>query len=258
MPNPSPAQWNLIAGARKATVAHDGACSPFQSQPAFSPGHPGSDLTSVLGVLKQPPAPADSVALRFFDYREPGGVYRDSIRLVRAMGGFALYLVPSTNVTGWRRVPTRCLSEQAAALRRELRHSKPVPGALQVQARYLIWQQYEARHPEGVCLAEVDERGNPPHPAGGSIGCGWNVPEIEQGIAGLGGDDSPPGGNWFHGIVPDGVASVTLQLPGGEGKVTARVVNNIYLTRLPSGSRFPVKVVWRSASGSVIRATNVP
>jgi hypothetical protein len=260
MPNPTSAQWTLISRARTATVARDPACSPFVNLPAVSKGSPPVALTSVLGVLRRPATASDATPPQYFLHGEPKEVYPGAVRLVRSTRTFALYFIPTANVNGWRPVPQRCFREEATALRRQVGTSARPRAALAAQHRYLAWQQYEARHPAGICLAEIDYDRRGRQLGGASLGCGWNVPEIEQGIAGLGGVDTPPGGNWFHGIVPDGVASVTLELAHGRGTRTARVVNNMFLTRLPRGTSFPIAatMIWRSASGAVIRSTSVP
>jgi hypothetical protein len=253
MPNISGPEWNLIVKARRDTVAHDAACSPFVgSRPAFRAGRPSATLTAILGVLRQPAGARDSVPLQFFRHG-PFDIYRSAIRFAREQNGVAVYVLPTANVMGWRTVPRRCAAEEAATLYRELRGApaKQRAAALDGQRRYLAWQQYEAMHPQGVCLAEVDPRG------AGGVGCGWGVAEIEQGVAGLG-HTVQPGPSLFHGIVPDGIASVVLELPGHRGTVTARVVNNVYLAQIPRTVQAPARVIWRAADGSVIRATRVP
>jgi len=261
MPNVSGPEWNLIVKARRDTVAHDRACSPFVGpHPALRPGRPSATLTAILGVLRQPASAADSAPLEFFQHG-PFDVYRSAIRFAREQNGVALYVVPTANVMGWKPVPRRCAAEEAAALYREMKRAsaKHRAAALDGQRRYLAWQQYEAEHPQGVCLAESDSPSNPGSrlPDAGGIGCGWGVAEIEQGLAGLG-HIGPPEPSLFHGIVPDGVASVVLELPGHRGTVTAKVRNNVYLAPIPRGVDQPTRVLWRSADGSVIRTTRVP
>ena len=258
MPNVSGPEWNLIVKARRDTVAHDRACSPFVGpHPALRPGRPSATLTAILGVLRQPASGADSAPLEFFQHG-PFDVYRSAIRFAREQNGVALYVVPTANVMGWKPVPRRCAAEEAAALYREMKRAsaKHRAAALDGQRRYLAWQQYEAEHPQGVCLAEVD---SVPHNGShtGGVGCGWGVPEIEHGLAGLGHTGSP-GPSLFHGIVPDGVASVVLELPRRRGSVTAKVRNNVYLAPIPQSVQAPARVLWRSADGRLIRTTRVP
>ncbi|MGN6870385.1 MAG: hypothetical protein ACTHMY_18500 [Solirubrobacteraceae bacterium] len=260
MPNPSGAEWNLIVKARRETVAHDSACSPFvSSRPAFRTGEPSRTLTAILGVLRQPASAADAVPLQLFQHGPPD-IYRSAIRLAREQDGVAVYLVPTANVLGWKPVPRRCAAEEAAALDRDMQRApaKHKAAALEGQRRYLAWQEYEAEHPQGVCLAEVHYDGARARQlAGAGIGCGWGVAEIELGLAGLGQTGSP-GPSFFHGIVPDGVASVVLELPGHRGTVTAKVVDNVYLAPVPRSVDAPTRVLWLAADGGVIRTTRVP
>jgi hypothetical protein len=86
------------------------------------------------------------------------------------------------------------------------------------------------------------------------LGCGWRIGEIEQGLAGLG---SGPN-SLYHGIVPDGVATVTLVLPHDRGVVKVHPINSMLVARLPRGVDAPAKIVWRSADGTVIRSAAVP
>jgi hypothetical protein len=174
-----------------------------------------------------------------------------AIRRARYVDGVGLYVVPTANLFRWRPVPARCRSEAAAALQRQARSSGPpqVAAALRAQRRYLNWQQYEARHPEGICVAQLEPRG------AFGMACGSGVAEIEQGLAGLG---DGPGPRLFHGIVPDGVASVTLGLTQGRAAVDARVVNNMYLARLPHGIDYPAQVLWRSPDGRVVKTIRMP
>jgi hypothetical protein len=261
MPNLPRPEWSLINKARRATVKDDPACSPFVgARPGLRPGQPSRKLTAILGVLRRPAGAADRVPLKLFQHG-PFDVYVSSIRLARERDGVAMYVAPTANVLGLRPVPPRCASEEGAALGREMKgaSAKQRTAALDGQSRYLAWQQYEAERPQGVCLVEVNSapgRGSGAF-AGGSVACGWDVAEIEQGLAGLGQTDSP-GPSFFHGIVPDGVASVVLELPDDRGTVTARVINNVYLAPVARSVRAPARVIWRAADGSVIRTTRVP
>ena len=260
MPNVSGPEWNLIVKARRATVSQDSACSPFaDARAGFRSGQPGRALTATLGVLRQPASAADTVPLHIFQHF-PFAVYRSAIRFAREQDGIALYIVPVASVFRFKTVPRRCAAEEAAALHREMKGASAMrrAAALDGQRRYLAWQQYEAEHPQGVCLAEVDHKRAGARGLGaGGVGCGWGVAEIEQGLAGLG-TVVQPGPWWFHGIVPDGVASVVLELPHHLGTVTAKVVNNVYLAPIPRSVQAPVRAIWRAADGGVIRTTRVP
>jgi hypothetical protein len=84
---------------------------------------------------------------------------------------------------------------------------------------------------------------------------------------GMLGGGSSPAGIVMDGIVPDGVATVTLGFPatlhGGRPvpalNATGRVVNNVFVIPVPTlfeRGGWPVWAVWRSASGRVIKTVD--
>ncbi len=120
--------------------------------------------------------------------------------------------------------------------------------------RWWQWRSSRARHPEQICLGELDRRRvHGQLQSTGGTACGWGIADIEAGLAGLGSE-----GSMFEGIVPDGVARVTVQFGLGHGAVTVIPINNIYVARLPRGVHVPARIVWRSADGAVIRSVRVP
>ena len=259
-PRVSPPQGKLITQAQRATIVHDPACQPMRHLPAFSPGSPGHALTSLLGVLRRPRTPADSLPIELFQHG-PRGVQLTAIRLARTDRGTSLYIVPVAGL-GFRPVPARCAGEERAALVRAMRGSRPAAVRATVTAlgRTLAWQQYAGRRPEAVCLAEADHKpGGGPTVAGAAVACGWGVAEIEAGLAGLGSNDTGAATPRVHGIVPDGVASVTLEFPRDRRAVNAKVVGNVFTVRLPRGIvGTPSSIVWRAGDGIVIRTARVP
>ena len=75
-------------------------------------------------------------------------------------------------------------------------------------------------------------------------------------------------GSVLSGVVPDGVASVTLHFPArldgthqaSSVSVTARPIENVFVVRVPRrvtpqafGGSAPVWITWRAANGTVIR-----
>jgi hypothetical protein len=94
---------------------------------------------------------------------------------------------------------------------------------------------------------------------GRSSSCGITVSQIRHGML----PDQDNG--TFSGLVPDGVASVTLRFAASSGRpahtATAAVHDNVYsvhVAGLPSsGPVFPT-VVWRDASGKVLKTYSAP
>jgi hypothetical protein len=102
----------------------------------------------------------------------------------------------------------------------------------------------------------------PLQPAGGGAG---DAAEIEQGSAfgGTGGF----GHTTIQGLVPDGVASVTLYYPAGKiggfdrrhapaFTTTTNVVGNLLSVTIPRGGNrltAPMTMTWRAADGDIIK-----
>jgi len=108
---------------------------------------------------------------------------------------------------------------------------------------------------------------------GGGGGGGQTAAVIEQhGMWGStsGGTGNPPGITYFHGVLPDGVATVTFQYPAGKvggfsrqtaGSVTVvgHVVNNVAVLAVPRAggqATQDVTVTWRAADGKIIKTFN--
>lgn len=109
--------------------------------------------------------------------------------------------------------------------------------------------------------------------SGGGGGGGQSAAVIEQhGMWGStsGGTGNPAGITYFHGVIPDGVATVTFHYPAGKvggfsrrtgGPVTvdARVINNVVVVAVPRAGEQAtgsVTVTWRAADGHVVKTFN--
>lgn len=106
-------------------------------------------------------------------------------------------------------------------------------------------------------------------------GCNDNLPAISakpdtpgvpgpQTMAGWIGEDHPRGGALIAGIVPDGVATITLHHAAGEGDpartITSTVVNDVAAFEVPRHTAhqdFPSDRVWRAADGHIIAVPGV-
>lgn len=100
---------------------------------------------------------------------------------------------------------------------------------------------------------------------GGSL---QTLESIKQGTAlGGGGGGKPPTPVEMDGIVPSGVATVTLQFPAihhGNRRIpalsaTGTVIDNVFVIPIPTlterGS-WPNTAIWRSATGKLIKTVN--
>jgi hypothetical protein len=174
------------------------------------------------------------------------------VRLARKQDGISYYIVPVASVLPPSQSTARCRAAIAAAVRAELRQipkqlRAPTLSTLsQLMARQRE-QTQQASQP-GICLMTSG-----PNSSGGT--CGYTASDIEQtGLLATYGRIS--------GVVPDGVATVTLEFPVSHGNaaqtITANVIGNVFATSSRSdlplyrGNRRPA-MIWRSATGKVIR-----
>lgn len=244
------------AASRSCDVAGAGP----RLQPTISQGSPSRALLSILGVLRRPARPTDKLPTRVVGLNHqviPGGslppakgIYVRYIRRARWRFGAGYYIVPAADVNEAETVPAGCAAAQRRALEREL---PQIPNRLRaptlaLEPLFLAQLRYAAEPREGICLLALNSTG------GGDVGCGDDASDIEQGNAtGTGG---PTGVPVAYGVIPDGVAKVTLYF--GRSRFTVHAISNVWI--LPLGRRqpqngFPDKIVWRSATGAVIKTT---
>lgn len=233
---------------------------------SVSEGSPSQSLLSILAVLRRPARPTDRLPVRitYHPYqRDPTGslpplkgIYVRYIRRARWRFGAGYYLIPAADANPLRPLPQRCYAQQQAALRRELPHipSSLRAGTLALEPRYLNQLKLNAAQREGVCLAALNDTGN-----GDSCGGGFTLSAIEEGHTLASG--GPTGVGVVYGVVPDGVATVTL-LYHGRRSQTVPAINNVFILRNP-GQRlpqngFPDKMIWRSAQGTIIKTIAEP
>jgi hypothetical protein len=262
-------EQSLIDSAWRSAAAKDPGCALRRTRLTFSDASPSGALISQLGVLRRS---ADAAAYRpLLSLGVQGDpVYTRYIRLARSQFlGAAVspqrvlyYIVPAGNVVGRLPVLTRCYAEQGAALRRLLgRVSEP----LRASTLALAQQEREARqHPAGIAV-QVVVQGS----AGEEFVDAYAATTAQLAQRGATGSGFPSrNGMIVSGVVPDGVATVTLHYPavrhGGKTaaafNVTAHPVNNVFIVELPRtfGVAAPTATTWRAAGGTVIRTIHQP
>ncbi len=268
-PNPvslTTTQKRHIATAISATMFADHACRPSVNRgKTFLQGSPGPELLSEFGVLRRPALPADATTRTLFNngFDAGAGVYVKYIRRARTEYGKAFYLIPEARTTPFGPIPARCYAEMKTTLIRERRH-EPVTvtaAALTAEVEQIQALQLESEKRAGMCFAvvSVHHRGK----TGGvdegcSSGLNWlRHPVSDQGI----GEGDRAGGTIFASIVPDSVASATLEFKAGHGdparSVTSQAVNNVVVFKIPPRTyhqAFPTKVVLRRVDGTVLLA----
>jgi hypothetical protein len=248
--------------------AINGPACVREQLPATNAGSPPASLLSILGVLRRPATPADRVPPQITSHEVD--LYVNYIRLARSAFGRDWYVwvagpppgsLPPANENG-------CLAAQAADFRTEL---PSIPTALRAATTQVFNVQLRAeRHfdaqpprPVGVHLFGLNPGG------GGGGGGGADAAEIaRQGMWGSssGGTGANPGLTLFDGVVPDGVATVTLHYSAGKVggfsrrtasavTITAHAVNNVVVVSVPraGAQAMNVTTTWRAADGATIK-----
>lgn len=226
--------------------------SPCRSGPPYEPtiahGPPGQPLFSTVGVLRRPWTQADRLPATLQGL-SGGSVYFGRVRRARVSDGVSYYVVPVTAMLLSGRRSPACERALRAALKAELPH---IPARLRAPTLALQAEQaaYERRlqrqgNQPGVCLVAADHQGQ-------AASCGATVPELKQfGVISWNGP--------LAGIVPNGVASITVNYPSVNGQpaqtATSNVIGNVFVTSIHAGSprTFRPAMTWRSAAGTIIK-----
>lgn len=225
-----------------------GACrAPVQNIPAVIHGSPSQALLSELSVLRRPATAADRLPSVVQGIADVRGVYVNYTRRARVLDGIAYYILPARSVGQLvLHLSARCDAAMALAFHNELRR---IPKQLRAQTtslwdRLVVAQQRQAPGDgDGICLLFA---------AGQSGGgeCGATATQLQRTgmITAFG---------LLSGVVPDGVASVSVSYPDGTGRartVTANVVGNVFITPFRNGHPpLSPSITWRSAQGRVIK-----
>jgi hypothetical protein len=220
--------------------------------PAVIRGAPGAALTSSLAVLRRAASAADRLPPHAVEGTD--GVYAGAARRARVLHGATYYLVPVRVYPDAGQPTPRCLDAQLAAVRRAL-PSIPAEdrGSTAAFERALVAfdrRLISAPQSDGLCLVSHSR-------TAGSQECGITPAQLRTGV--LEGSDN---GRTDSGIVPDGVASVTLRFPasrdGPARAVTGAVVGNVWVVSDPSPAEGNPIVVWRAADGRTVHTINPP
>jgi hypothetical protein len=278
--DPGPIPRNVddaaVAAAWNTAWSKDPTCRPVPG-PArgagLNYGRPSAAMLSTLPVLSRPATSVDRlpaslyVGGRLGPWLQGGQIYVHYVRRVRVVDGSTYYLVPATKLGHPPLSPTaanRCYRLTVAALQAEL---PKVPAAERAATR----GYGDAEFAVGRCNLETSsvhegvflfaEHAN----GGGGGGGSQSLSSIrEGGPLGGGGGGKPPTPIVMDGIVPAGVATVTLQFPASRYgshrlpplSATGEVVNNVFVISIPTlfqRGAWPTTAIWRSASGTVIK-----
>lgn len=195
------------------------ACVPDQ-QPSSGPSQasPGPAALSILGVLREPPTPANTLPARDRHLLPSvGRVLVNYVRRARTAYGGTFYLVPS--------IITRC---------------KPA-APTEVLLILELFNDGSASGGGAGSIAQI-AAGNGIQGSGGAPIPGTPFESNTRSIV--------------REIVPDGVASVTLDFAptttsGHPFTITTKPVNNLVLADVPANAG--ATITWRNASGTIIK-----
>jgi hypothetical protein len=190
----------------------------------FIEGTPSQALLSILGVLRRPATPADTLPARL----------RQSIILTAQATGREVYA-------------------------KYIRRARVVSGV-----SYYVWPLLVTACSQLGKFAAGQETMVIAHDGGG--GGAGDAATIEQGTT-LAGGTATFGQSTINGLVPDGVATVTLRYPAGKiggfdrnhapaFTTTVRIVGNLLVATVPRGGNrliAPMTMIWRAADGQVVK-----
>ncbi len=247
---PGPRQRQELADIDRATrnvLASPGCQVRVPERAQTNQGTPSRALLSILGVLRRPASATDRLPAGSLP-GEPESVYVRYVRRALVKDGVAYYIVPVHSVLREEQPPHRCFAEETRALHDEL---PQIPAALRqptakLLARMIALDTRRGAPQDAICLVSAARNG------GGSA-CGSTVAQIAHG------DGLDNGQGTLDGLVPDGVATVTLRFPATQAlaalSVTTGVTGNVFAVHVAraEAGQLPAAVVWRSAQGEVLR-----
>jgi hypothetical protein len=278
-PIPHNVDDRVVAAAWNTAWAKDPACRPVPvgSTSSVTSATPGQAFFSTFPILRRPMTAADQLPAPYNPgagrplglLAQSGDIYSRYVRRVRVVPGTTFYLVPMTGLGGPPVSPAvadHCYELTVAALAASLHQ---VPKAERAATRRYGRAEFaegrynlERRHTHTAVFIVYS------HAEGGGADGGQSPATIRRtGMLGGFGGGIPHEPSTMYGIVPPGVATVTIRFPAthhGTRRLppldaTGKVINNVFVIRVPSlFSRhgWPASEVWRSASGRVIKTVN--
>jgi len=293
-PIPSNVDDAAVAAAWNTAWRKDPICNPGPGSArgsGVSYGTPSATMLSTLPVLSRPATSADRLPaslyangrLRLLLFQS-AQIYIRYVRRVLVAEGRTFYLVPAAGLGRPALQPAaanRCYQLTVAALRAELPTVPPAKRAATLRygdaefalGRYNLETSsvhegvflFAKSSPARTCFSLRGGRKVCATTSGGGGGDVQSLESIQQGgQLGGGGGGKPPSPIVMDGIVPSGVATVTLQFPASRHgnqnlpalSATGNVVNSVFVIPVPTlfeRGGWPTTTIWRSASGNVIK-----
>ena len=256
---------DLINRADRRVRARRASCRPElpDPEPRTTQDVPTQAVLDTLAPLRRP-ATADDPAPSGPLFGSLGEVYVNQVRGVTAANGQRFTIVVARREIPFLRISGSCLDAQHAELTRLLAgKTRAVQTIAREQFAELRRQQEEANAmppgpQDGVYLFTRTENGSGGDGGGGAI----EYFRTHGNFTSSGGER----GATLSGLLPDGVATITLEYPRrvSRGPLykptvypsaftrTVRVQENVVSLRVPrgAGDAFPPRMVWRDAAGN--------
>jgi hypothetical protein len=267
---------NLVHRAINRVRERRESCRPAtpETNAQMTRDTPDRAVLDVLAPLRRGSRAADrlDVVERLLLRSAGEAIYAAHIRQVAAMNGQRLVIVVVRSTPLPEHLPAPCLDAQRTELR-TLSGAEPRDLRARALAQFRDYRRRQERinatPPTRRDQIFLLTRGGVVR-GGGSSSTAASF--MQAGIlVGLG--DGDPSRSWLHGLVPDGVARVTLQYrrraARARGTVptlyaettrTVSVRQNVISVRVPRGIQdaLPDRVVWRGADNAVLRVLTLP
>lgn len=237
------AELQYVQKANERALATPACRAP--RPPLTNNGSPSRSFVSILGVLRRAARSGDTLPRSLRYGRGVRGIDLAYVRLALTRKGTSYYVVPVQSLAPSRAPTTRCDQAQTAALHAGLSHIPPrlraATLALQIRQRRTLARILGP----GVCLMAENASDI-------NTVCAPSAVEISQQgmITSVG---------TLSGIVPDGVASVTVRSHATKHvravSITTPVVGNVFATSIQTqthGNTQPT-LIWRSAQGATLK-----
>jgi len=263
---------DLINRATKYVQSRRASCGYKIPHGPATPTHdvPAPETLAAIAALRRPATPADALPENSFS-APFGEVYVDYTRSLTDAAGRGFYLVVARSVQPRYRPSKSCLDAEHARLVTIARAAPHQVRSLALEefGKIRHGQEGNAQLPDtpvdGIYLFTRGEHGVAAGGGGGSV-----KDFLMHGtFLSVGGGPGSARRSTLSGLVPDGVASVTLEYPRRVSRGpyfqatvyplaytrTVKVVDNVLSVHVPreAGDAFPPRMVWRDAQGDVIR-----
>lgn len=257
---------DMVNRAARRVEAKRPSCRPRFPSSRVKVTHdvPATETLNAIAALRRPARP-DELALAGSSYVGfPGGeTYVDYVRSVTAANGDRLVVMIDRGTFGVAPPSTSCLDAEHTELVRLLRGKAPRLRSAALRASADVRRSWEAAPPDSQMPHDrIFVEG---------FGGGDLTSFVERGEFGSAGNDRS---STLSGIVPDGVASITLDYPRVVSlgplykplvypsalRRTVRVQQNALSVHVPrgAGEAIPPRMVWRDATGKVLRVVKSP